>query len=192
MATREVVEKKVEQAVEKRVKAEVRHQVEGRVYRVYCGCCDWLWIVTTIEGWLKLLEFITSFLCFVVLSSYHESSKSFFEFLIFVATISWIFVIVHIFLKITHIYEKLPYVLIQPLVTFVLLGVGILSFLVASSVALGYAYGRPIIIAAAAFGYITMFLLAGELVWKFIRYRRDPPTREAPRTEDVKADEFAY
>ncbi|XP_020915159.1 uncharacterized protein LOC110252663 [Exaiptasia diaphana] len=192
MATREVVEKRVERTVETTAKKEIHRQVESRVYRVYCGCCDLLWPVTTIEGWFKLLEFITSFLCFVILSSYHESGRPYFEFLIFVGTTAWIFVILHIFLKVTHIYEKLPYVLIQPLVEFVLLGVGIFSFLLASSVAFGYAFNRDVIIAAAAFGYITMVLFAVELVWKFLRYRRNPPEREAPRTENVRADEFAY
>lgn len=193
MTTREVVEKRVETKVKTTAKEEVHREVESRVYEVRCGCCDLLWPFTTIEGWFKVLQFITSFLCFVLLSSYHESGRPFFEFLIFVGTTAWIFVILHIVLKMTHIYEKLPYVLIQPLVTFVLLGVGILSFLIASSVALGYAYSRGIILASAACGYITMFLFVGELIWRFFLYRRGTTTtRQTTRTENVRTEEFAY
>lgn len=194
MASRELVEKRVETKVKTTAKAEVRREVESRVYKEYCGCCDLLWPFTTIEGWFKVLEFITTFLCFVILSTYHESGRAYFEFLIFVGTTAWIFVILHIFLRMTHIYEKLPYVLIQPLVGFVLLGVGILAFLIASSVALGYAYDRSVITAAAVFGYITMFLFIAELVWKFIRYRRNTTTssQTTTRTENVRTEEFAY
>ena len=186
--TREVVEKRVET----RAKTEVRHHVETRVYREYCGCCDLLWIVTTVDGVLKLLQFFTTFLAFVILTSHPESARPYFEFLIFVGTTAWIFVILHILLKMTHIYEKLPFVLIQPKVSLSLLLVGIISFLVASSVALGYAYERSDVIAAVCFGYITMFLFLVEMIMLFIRFRREPAQREAPRSEDVKPDEFAY
>lgn len=187
-STREVVEKHVET----RAKTEVRHHVETRVYREYCGCCDLLWVVTTVEGVLKLAQFFTTFLTFVILSAHYESSRAYFEFLIFIGTTAWIFVILHILLKMTHIYEKLPYVLIQPKVPLALLSIGVILFLVASSVALGFASGRGEVIAAVSFGYISMFLFLFEFIMLFIRYRREPAQSEAPRSEDVKPDEFAY
>jgi hypothetical protein len=190
--TREVVEKRVEQRVETTARTEIRHHVETRVYRKDCGCCDFLWIVSTMEGVLKLIQFVTTFLTFVILTAHEQSSQPYFEFLIFVGTTAWIFVILHIILKMTHIYEKLPYVLIQPRVSLALLLVAIISFLVATSVALGYANADGVVIAAVSFGCITMFLFLFELIMIFVRYRREPTQREAPRGEDVKPDEFAY
>lgn len=186
--TREVVEKRVET----RATTEVRHHAETRVYREYCGCCDLMWVVTTVEGVLKLAQFFTTFLAFVILTSHDESARAYFEFLIFVGTTAWIFVILHILLKMTHIYEKLPYVLIQPKVRLSLLLVGVISFLVSSSVALGYAFSRGVVVAAASFGFITMFLFLIELIMLFVRFRREPAQSQAPRNEDVKPDEFAY
>ena len=69
-------------------------------------CCDILWIVTTMEGWLKLVEAIMTLLTFSILASHPYSYLTEFEYLVFVATTAFIFVVLHIVLRITHLFEK--------------------------------------------------------------------------------------
>ncbi|EDO35693.1 predicted protein [Nematostella vectensis] len=163
---------------------------ESREYRVYCGCCDPMWLVTTVEGVFKLFQFFSTFLSFVLVTSFHDSNKPQYEFQTFVGTVAWIFIIMHILLRITHIYEKLPFVLIQPKVKLVCLLVAVVSFLLSASVVLGFAFGYDLLKAAAACGYISMFLFLGEAIWVFVQTRRAASEPSQPRGEDVKPDEF--
>ena len=80
------------------------------------SCCDMLWIVTTMEGWLKLVEAIMTLLTFSILASHPISYRDELEYLIFVATTTFIFVVLHIVLRITHLFEKLPSPLTHPLI----------------------------------------------------------------------------
>ena len=80
-----------------------------------CSCCVVLWVVTTKEGWLKLIEAIMTFLTFVILLSFPGSYKAEYEFLIFVATTAFVFVVLHIILRMVHVFEKLPAVLRHPI-----------------------------------------------------------------------------
>lgn len=157
---------------------------ERREYRVFCGCCDCLWIVTTFEGLLKLLQWIAFFLAFVIIlatfdvpiSAYKNYPE--YDFMLFVAITSWVISSIHIVLKLTHIFERLPRFLIQPIVGVVCCLLGAVCFLTASSVVLGYGYGNTGLVASAACGYIAMFLLLIEAFVMFCRRRRAAETDE--------------
>jgi len=146
-------------------------------------CCDLQWIVTTIEGWLKLVEAIMTFITFVTVSSFPGSSRAEYEYLIFVATAAFIFVILHIILRIVHVFEKLPEVLRHPI-----LGMGgcflaALALLIGSAVvfAKGKQYYVDTLEISGICGFISTVLFFCEGVYFFFLYRRLPTLR---RTEE--------
>lgn len=158
-----------------------------------CGCCDPLWIVTTKEGWLKLVEAILTFLTFVIVSSFPGSFRAEYEFLIFVATTAWIFVMLHILLRITHIFEKLPPVLTQPLLGMIACFFAALALVIGSGVV--YAKGKDYNIgelkASGICGFLSALFFFCEGVYFVFRYRRAPKHRAQEKpVEDIEADDF--
>ena len=149
-----------------------------------CTCCDCLWLVKNVEGWFKILEFFTTFLSFVILSAFPGSNKSQYEFHVFVATTACIFVVLHILLRIFHLYEKMPEVLIRPRVGFYccIIAVGVL--LISSGVVMAYSGNIDSLKASAALGFIAAILFACEAVWLYICSRRAASQNATNRTVD--------
>ena len=70
-------------------------------------CCNFAWIVTTIEGGVKLIETVTTFLAAVLTLSYEfYGYTAEFKYQVGVATCALIFVVLHIiFQKLTMLRE---------------------------------------------------------------------------------------
>lgn len=169
-------------------------RTERREYVAYCGCCDWMWLIATVEGWLKILQWITTFLSFVIILAHFNFPITLYahlpeyNFMLFVAITSWIFVTLHIFLKLPHLFEKLPAFLLHPILGVVFCLVGAVAFLIASSVVLAYHRYQPELKAAAASGYIAMFLFILEALYIFCRGRR-AALSETTETKTVESVE---
>lgn len=158
-----------------------------------CSCCDVLWIVTTKEGWLKLVEAIMTFLTFVILSSFPGSYKPEYEYLIFVATAAFIFVVLHIILRMIHVFEKLPAVLRHPILGMVGCFLAALALLIGSAVvfAKGKDYNLNELKASGICGFISTVLFFCEGLYFVFLYRRLPKRRaDEKATEDGLADDF--
>lgn len=161
--------------------------------RYQCSCCDFMWIVTTKEGWLKLVEAIMTFLTFVLVSSFPGSYKPEYEFLIFVATSVFIFVVLHIILRMTHLFEKLPPALTHPVLGLVGCSLAALALLIGSAVvfAKGYQYQFDTLEASGICGFISTILFVFEAVYFLILYRHARNHQaEQVKTEDVQPDDF--
>ena len=145
------------------------------------SCCDVLWIVTTKEGWLKLVEAIMTLLTFSILASGPISIRAFFgaeyEYLIFVATTAFIFVVLHIVLRITHLFEKLPSPLTHPLIGLVGCFLASLALLVGSAISFARGeqyYGERVnqLKSSGICGFISTALFFFEGVYYIFLYRR--------------------
>ena len=139
-----------------------------------CSCCDCLWIVTTKEGWLKLIEAIMTFLTFVICVSFPNSTdKLRFEFLIFVATSLFILLVLYIILGTTHLLEKLPPALRHPILGVVFCSLAFLTLVVGSGIvfAKGSDFHIRTLKAAGICGFISSALFLFEGVYYFILYR---------------------
>ena len=161
--------------------------------RCSCSCCDFLWIVTTAEGWLKLVEAILTFLTFVIVSSFPGSYKAEYEFLIFVGTTTFVFVVLHIILRMTHLFEKLPPALRHPILGLVGCFLASLALLVGSAVvyAKGDSYNISTLKASGICGFLSAFLFFCEGMYFVILFRRvQKRGKEQVPAEDVQADEF--
>ncbi|KAJ7384781.1 hypothetical protein OS493_020373 [Desmophyllum pertusum] len=159
-----------------------------------CSCCDCLWVVTTIEGWLKLVQAIMTFLTFVIVSSFPGSFRAEYEYLIFVATTAFIFVILHMILRMTHLFEKLPPALTQPLLGMICCFLAALALLIGSAVvfAKGKDYNVASLEASGICGFISTVLFFCEGVYFAILYRHAPKRRaeEKRPEESIQADDF--
>ena len=159
-----------------------------------CSCCDVLWIVTTKEGWLKLVEAIMTFLTFVILSSFPGSYKAVeYEFLIFVATAAFIVVVLHIILCMVHVFEKLPAVLRHPVLGMVGCFLAALALLIGSAIvfAKGKDYHLNELEASGICGFISTVLFFCEGVYFFFLYRRLTRRHAQEKvTEEGQADDF--
>lgn len=174
---------------ERQATTTVTMEREVREYRVYCGCCDCMWLVGTCEGWVKLLQWISTFLAFVIicagLGKYYSSLPEY-DFMVFVGVTAFVFITIHIILKLTHLFERLPVVLIHPYVGVVCCLLAVVAFLSASSVVFAYSYGQGYLVASAACGYIAMFLFLFEALYLFCKGRRQ---RSQGTTESTKTVE---
>ena len=151
-------------------------------------CCDTQWIVTTKEGWLKLVEAIMTLLTFSTLASHPISYRAEYEYLIFVATTAFIFVVLHIVLRITHLFEKLPSPLTHPLIGFVGCFLASLALLVGSAIpfARGEEYRQSSLKSSGICGFISTALFFFEGVYYIFLYRRlSRRGRKAERKEDL-------
>ena len=151
-------------------------------------CCDMLWIVTTKEGWLKLVEAIMTLLTFSILASHPSSYRAEYEYLIFVATTALIFVVLHIVLRITHLFEKLPSPLTHPLIGLVGCFLASLALLVGSAIpfARGEQYGYRSLRISGICGFISTALFFFEGVYFIFLYRRlSRRGRKAEMKEDL-------
>ena len=159
-----------------------------------CSCCDVRWIVTTKEGWLKLVEAIMTFLTFVILSSWPGSYKAEYEFLIFVATAAFIFVVLHIILQMVHLCEKLPAVLRHPILGFGGCFLAALALLIGSAIV--FDKGRHFmegdkLKASGICGFISAVLFFCEGLYFVFLYRRlSKRHAEEKVTEEGQADVF--
>lgn len=136
-------------------------------------CLDFGWLVYTWPGRFKSVEFITTFLGFVLISSvnvFDEEPR--YEFYVFVGVFSWVMVFVHMLLGIPHLIEKLPAVVRQPLVFLVLCDIAVLCWLIASSLVVSKDRNDSTVQAGAAFGFMSMFLFFFEALYYFIAWRR--------------------
>ena len=141
--------------------------------------CDILWIVTTMEGWLKLVEAIMTLLTFSILASHWMSYVygAEYEYLIFVATTAFIFVVLHIVLRITHLFEKLPSPLTHPLIGLVGCFLASLALLVGSAISFARGeeyYGQRAnkLKSSGICGFISSALFFFEGVYFVFLYRR--------------------
>ena len=136
--------------------------------------CDMLWIVTTMEGWLKLVEAIMTLLTFSILASDPYSYLTEYEYLVFVATTAFIFVVLHIVLRITHLFEKLPSPLTHPLIGLVGCFLASLALLVGSAIsfARGEQYYPSSLKSSGICGFISTALFFFEGVYYIFLYRR--------------------
>ena len=139
------------------------------------SCCDMLWIVTTMEGWLKLVEAIMTLLTFSILASHPSSYLTEFEYLVFVATTAFIFVVLHIVLRITHLFEKLPSPLTHPSIGLVGCFLASLALLVGSAISFArgeqYGYGYRSLRISGICGFISTALFFFEGVYYIFLYR---------------------
>ena len=138
-------------------------------------CCDTQWIVTTKEGWLKLVEAIMTLLTFSILASDPYSSYlTECEYLVFVATTAFIFVVLHIVLRITHLFEKLPSPLTHPLIGLVGCFLASLALLVGSAISLarGEEYRQSSLKSSGICGFISTALFFFEGVYFIFLYRQ--------------------
>ena len=145
------------------------------------------------EGWLKLVEAILTFLTFVITSSFPGSYKAEFEFLIFVATTAFIFVVLHIILRMTHLFEKLPPALRHPVIGLVGCFLASLALLIGSAVvyARGDEWNYSTLKGSGICGFLSAFLFFGEGIYFVILYRRTVKRgKEQVPPEDVEADDF--
>ena len=72
-------------------------------------CCNFAWIVTTIEGGVKLIETVTTFLAAVLTLSYEfYRYKSEYKYQVGVATCALVFVVLHIIFRSLRCFEKVP------------------------------------------------------------------------------------
>ena len=162
-----------------------------------CSCCDILWVVTTKEGWLKLIEAIMTFLTFVICVSFSESfpytNKPEYEFLIFVATTLFIFMVLYIILGTTHLLEKLPPALRHPILGVVFCFFAFLTLLIGSGIVFGRGseFNVRTLEAAGICGFISSALFFFEGVYYFILYRRAPRRRaQQSIAEEEKPGDF--
>ena len=157
-----------------------------------CSCCDVLWIVTTRQGWLKLVEAVVTFLTFVILSSWPGSYKAEYEFLIFVATAAFIFVVLHIFLRTVHLFKKLLAVLSHPILGIVGCFLVALALLIGSAIAFdkGEDFGEfgDKLKASGICGFISTVLFFCEGLYYVFLYRQR--RAEENVTEEGQADDF--
>jgi len=153
-------------------------------------CCDLQWIVTTTEGWLKLVELIMTFITFVAVSSFPGSFRVEYEFLIFVATAAFIFVVLHIILRIVHVFEKLPAVLRHPILGMVGCFLAALALLIGSAVvfARGKEYYIDKLETSGICGFISTVLFFCEGVYFFFLYRHLPTLRRTEENTMVKGE----
>ena len=161
---------------------------EVREYRVYCGCCDCMWLIATCEGWLKWLEWISTFLAFVIICArikYYSSAPEY-NFMVFVGVTAYVFITIHIILKMTHLFERLPVVLIHPYVGMFCCLLAVIAFLSASSVVFVHGRGDEYLEASAACGYIAMFLFLLEALYLFCRVKRQQSQGTTESTKTVE------
>lgn len=163
---------------------------EVREYNVHCGCCDLMWLVATLEGWLKMLEWISSFLAFVFVcvSPFGKFLSLFpeYNFMVFVGVAANILVTIHIVLKITHVFETLPGTLIHPLFRIVCCILGVVAFLCSSSIVLAHSWHLPLLHMSAACGYTAMFLFLLETGYLLIEWKR----QKGQATESINTVEM--
>ena len=155
-------------------------------------CCDVQWIVSTKEGWVKLIEAIMTFITFVAVSSFPGSYETEYEFLIFVATAAFIFVVLHIILRVVHVFEKLPAVLRHPILGMAGCFLAALTLLIGSAIVFAkgkqyYDYFEALEISGIC-GFISTGLFFCEGVYFFFRYRLR--RTEENTTEDGEANGF--
>ena len=159
-----------------------------------CACCDVQWIVSTKEGWLKLVEAIATFLTFVTLSSFPGRNKAEYEFLTFVASVAFIFVVLHIILRMVHVFEELPAVLRHPILGMAGCFLAALALLIGSAIvyARGERHFTEALQTSGICGFISTVLFFCEGVYFFFLYRRLPRLRRTEETtmEEGEADEF--
>ena len=153
-----------------------------------CSCCDVLWIVTTKDGWLKLIEAIMTFLTFVICAAFPNTNKPEYEFLIFVATTLFILMVLYIILGTTHLLEKLPPDLRHPIIGVVFCSLAFLTLVIGSGIvfARGSDFNIRTLEAAGICGFISSALFFFEGVYYFILYRRAPrrhAEQEIPQEE---------
>ncbi|XP_044163209.1 uncharacterized protein LOC122947724 [Acropora millepora] len=153
-------------------------------------CCDMLWIVTTKEGWLKLVEAIMTLLTFSILAAHPISIRAEYEYLIFVATTTFVFVVLHIVLRITHLFEKLPSPLTHPLIGLVGCFLASLALLVGSAIsfARGEEHGESSLKSSGICGFISTALFFCEGVYFIFLYRR--LSRRGGKAEVKEEDDF--
>jgi len=153
-------------------------------------CCDMLWIVTTKEGWLKLVEAIMTLLTFSILASHPISYRAEYEYLIFAATATFVFVVLHIVLRITHLFEKLPSPLTHPLIGLVGCFLASLALLVGSAIsfARGEEYRQSSLKSSGICGFISTALFFFEGVYFIFLYRR--LSRRRGKAEVKEEDDF--
>ena len=158
-----------------------------------CSCCDIPWVVTTKEGWLKLIEAIMTFLTLVLCVAYPFSNKLQYKFLTFVATTLFILMVLYIILGTTHLLEKLPAALRHPILGVVFCFFAFLTLLIGSGIVFGRGsdYHKRTLKAAGICGFISSGLFFFEGVYYFILYRR-APRRHAQQSiaEEEKPGDF--
>lgn len=149
-------------------------------------CLDFSWLVFTWPGRFKCGEFITTFLGFVLISAvnlFDEEPR--YEFYVFVGVFSWVMVFIHMLLGIPHLIEKLPAVVTQPFVFFVLCAIAVFSWLIASSLVAAKDRDNSTVQAGAAFGFFSMFLFLLESAYYFVRWRREGSTSSRSTNKEM-------
>ncbi|XP_001627794.2 uncharacterized protein LOC5507101 [Nematostella vectensis] len=164
------------------------------------GCCNCLWLVTSCEGLLKLLQLLATFLSFVIICGGLNSAKyklePKYDFMVFVGVTAFVFVGLHIILRMIHCFEKLPGFLLNPMVGAILCTLAFVAFVIASSIVYAYSYNWDTLLAAASCGFISAGLFLFEAILMFIRYKRgsrsdarETTALKSPKTEKLTGDD---
>lgn len=70
-------------------------------------CCSCGWIVITVEGWVKLIETVMTFLAAILTLSYpYYRYKVGYEYQVGISTCAFVFVVLHIILRSVNCFEK--------------------------------------------------------------------------------------
>ena len=156
-------------------------------------CCH-IGYLKTIEGIFKLLEFIVVLLGLIIMASAGTAAHQVgpIEFFIFVHTTAWVFITLHIVLRLLNILHRFPAVLYNHMLYMILSGIAVLSFLICSSIVLGRFKGWSKADASGALGLIAMFLFGIECIYHFMKWRRgDSPSDSKTTQETSKKDDLA-
>ena len=156
---------------------------DGEELRNSQGCCNCAWIVITVEGWVKLIETVATFLAAVLTRSFaYYRAKMEYKYQVGVATCACILVFLHIIIRSLRCFEK-----VLPLLG--MIGCFLLS--VTLFVGSGIVYhdgnkykGGDVMIASGICGFIAASLFFCEAIYYLFALvcRRSPPRRDDGET----------
>ena len=147
------------------------------------------------EGILKSAECIMSFLALVIMSSISSigigSGRSAINFFIFLFTVIWLVVTVHIVLQLLDCWRRLPQVIFgNNLVFLVSCALASLLTLIASAVVMDKFDYYDRVTAAGAFGMICFLLLLFESIMYLVKFRREGAIPLTTTNTASTVDEF--
>ena len=146
-------------------------------------CCNWAWMVTTGEGWVKLIETVTTFLAAVLTLSYEfYRYRTGYKYQIGIATCAFVFLVLYIIFRSLRCFEKVPPML--GMIGYFLLSV---TLFVGSGIVYhdGNIYMKgEVMIGSGICGFIAASLFFFEAIYYLFVFvsRRSPPRHDYGET----------
>ena len=146
-------------------------------------CCNWAWMLTTVEGWVKLIETVATFLAAVLTRSFaYYSAKMEYKYQVGVATCACILVFLHIIIRSLRCFEK-----VLPLLG--MIGCFLLSVTLFVGSGIVYHDGNiymkgEVMIGSGICGFIAASLFFFEAIYYLFVFvsRRSPPRHDYGET----------